>query len=110
MVNFLLGPRAPSPAMSAKRENLISSSKLARLRRVAGEGARGPSRNGYQRPNLEFQTDPLPRFAGFRYFLVRFLGFRCAPPQALCRRPLRGLAGFVFFAERDLLSAFAGVA
>ena len=31
--------------MSAKRENLIGSAKLARLRRVAGEGARGPSKS-----------------------------------------------------------------
>jgi len=31
--------------MSAKREDLINSSKLARLRRVAGGGARGPSKS-----------------------------------------------------------------
>jgi len=31
--------------MSAQRENFISSSKLSRLRRVAGEGARGPSKS-----------------------------------------------------------------
>ena len=60
--------------------------------------------------NIIRNDSAVARSAGFRYFLVRFLGFRCAPPQALCRRPLRGLAGFVFFAERDLLSAFAGVA
>ena len=31
------------------------------------------------------------RFAGSASFCVAILGFRCAPPQALCRRPLRGL-------------------
>ena len=25
------------------------------------------------------------------FILAAYLGFRCAPPQALCRRPLRGL-------------------
>jgi len=31
------------------------------------------------------------RFAGSLKFQFAYLGFRCAPPQALCRRPLRGL-------------------
>jgi hypothetical protein len=32
------------------------------------------------------------RFADSKYFLNDlFLGFRCASPQALCHRPLRGL-------------------
>ncbi|MDQ2937103.1 MAG: hypothetical protein M3R67_06310, partial [Acidobacteriota bacterium] len=31
------------------------------------------------------------RFARWSFLLLRFLGLRCAPPQALCSRPLRGL-------------------
>ena len=31
------------------------------------------------------------RFAGFGFFVAALLGFRCASPQALCYRPLRGL-------------------
>jgi hypothetical protein len=40
------------------------------------------------------ECDPSPRSgrqAGFESFNSRFLGFRCASPQALCFRPLRGL-------------------
>jgi 4'-phosphopantetheinyl transferase len=42
----LLGARAPSPALSAQREQSSRRRKAGRLRRVAGEGARVPSING----------------------------------------------------------------
>ena len=41
--NNLLEPRAPRPPMSAKRKNEWATT-AARLRRVCGRGARGPSR------------------------------------------------------------------
>ena len=43
--NLLLGPRAPSPAMSAKRrkrKRIVSNNFV--LTTLAGEGARGPSK------------------------------------------------------------------
>ena len=42
---MIFGTAGVPPAMSAKRENLISNSKLARLRRFAGGGARGSSKS-----------------------------------------------------------------
>ena len=42
---ILLGPRAPSPAMSAKREKWIGSKNCAPIGAFAGEGARGPSKS-----------------------------------------------------------------
>ena len=56
MVNFLLDRGRPRPLVAPK----ASGRKLFVLRTRAGEGARGSSNSGYQRPNLEFQTDPLP--------------------------------------------------
>jgi hypothetical protein len=56
MVNFLWDRGRPRPPVAQK----ASGRKLFVLRTGAGKGARGPSKSGYQRPNLEFQTDPLP--------------------------------------------------
>src|SRR6185295_4070956 len=56
MVNFLWDRGRPRPPVTQK----ASGRKLFVLRTRAGEGARGPSKSGYQRPNLEFQPDPLP--------------------------------------------------
>jgi len=56
MVNFLWDRGRPSLLVAQKasgRKLFVSGSR-------AGEGARGPSKSGYQHPNLEFQTDPLP--------------------------------------------------
>ena len=47
---------APRPHV-AQRQFVENGSCLGAR---AGEGARGPSRSGSQRPNLEFQTDPPP--------------------------------------------------
>ena len=49
MVNFLWDRGRPRPLVAQK----ASGGKLAVLRTRAGEGARGPSKSGYQRPNLE---------------------------------------------------------
>ena len=63
MVNFLWDRVRPRPPVAQK----ASGRKLFVLRTRAGEGARGPSKSGYQRPNLEFQTDPLPVFMARLY-------------------------------------------
>jgi hypothetical protein len=55
-----------------------------------------------ERPTVESSTNDIfviaisiGRFAGSASFCVlAFLGFRCAPSQALCCRPLRGLRIF----------------
>jgi hypothetical protein len=57
---LLMGPWAPSPACCA--EGIWQ--KLVVLRKRAGEGARGPSKSGYQRPNLEFKIDTLANTHG----------------------------------------------
>src|SRR6266850_6861865 len=58
MVDFLWDRGRPRPPVAQK----ASGRKLFMLRNRAGEGARGPSKSGYQCPNLEFQTDPLPGY------------------------------------------------
>ena len=52
-----MGPRAPSAATRRRRTSFELLIKFSRFALTAGEGARGPSKSGYQRPNLEFQTD-----------------------------------------------------
>jgi hypothetical protein len=54
MVNFFWDRGRPRPLVAQK----ASGRKLFVLRTREGGGARGPSKSGYQRPNLEFQTDP----------------------------------------------------
>jgi len=56
MVDLLWDRGRPRPPVAQK----ASGRKLFVLCTRAGEGARGPSKSGYQRLNLEFQTDPLP--------------------------------------------------
>ena len=58
MVDFLWDRGRPRPLVAQK----ASRRKLFVLRTGAGEGARGPIKSGYQCPNLEFQTNPLPLF------------------------------------------------
>jgi hypothetical protein len=52
--------------------------------------ARGPAERGIVAIDVCTRT-AIGRFAGFANFGLTILGFRCAPPQALCHRPLRGL-------------------
>jgi len=63
---LLMGPRAPSPATRRRRASSELLIKFSRFALIAGEGARGPSKSGYMRPNLEFQTDPLPNYRSVR--------------------------------------------
>jgi hypothetical protein len=65
MVNFLWDRGRPRALVAQK----ASGRKLFVLRTGAGEGARGPSKSGYQRPNLEFQTDPLPQWGANTYHM-----------------------------------------
>ena|SRR5882724_6765179 len=67
MVDFLWDRGRPRPAVAQK----ASGRKQFVLRTGAGEGARGPSKSGYQRPNLEFQTDPLPETRGLKIESLR---------------------------------------
>ncbi len=76
MVNFLWDRGRPRPPVAQK----ASGRKLFVLRTGAGEG--GPSKSGYQRPYLEFQTDPLPfpvplLLSSYSAFLTNRTGFSC---------------------------------
>src|SRR5687768_3813801 len=64
--------------------------KWNRARGAGDSGFRNRSFHGHQlaRPWLSHDCRPL---RGLTSILMAYLGFRCAPLQALCRRPLRGL-------------------
>ena len=56
---------------------------------------------GRDHENIIRDDSTVGRSAGFGYFSPRFLGFRCASPQALRRRPLCGLRTNVSFVVLD---------
>ena len=93
------------------------SPRSGRQHKAWGEAQRNPRikspktiepakrRQRSQLPNVNRDDSTIGRSAGFIYFQRRFLGFRFAPPQALCCHPLRGLssrhARFGYFQRRS---------